>query len=123
MSIAPRVLLGGEPSDWPGGLAEKLTAAGFHADFVGSVPHMSLPVLSGEACAIVVDARTLSFGDLVTLRQLRGKAPALALVVVGSSAASQAMKDALDTDATAFVPRSQIEALIVPALRTGQRTP
>ena len=112
------VVLVGHESDWPTGLVEALRGAGFSPRFAAPIPHVAALVQAAPVRAIVVNARAVSFGDLVVLRHLRAREPSVALIVVGSSSVSPAMNGALATDATAFVPRSQLPALLIEALHT-----
>jgi DNA-binding NarL/FixJ family response regulator len=115
-SNATVVLVGAEP-EWPDGLGDALRSSGFAPVHTPLSHHLELLALSGGVRAVVVDARHLSFGDIVSLRRLRGTTPEVALIVVGSSAVPQSMKDAFESDATCFVSRSQLPALLLDALQ------
>jgi len=112
------VVIVGADRDWPDHLDEDLRGSGFAPTHAASVHHLALLATHSDVRAIVVDARSLSFGDIVTLHRLRAQAPRVGLVVVGICATSDAMKNALDTDATAFVARSQLPALLIDVLRS-----
>jgi hypothetical protein len=110
------VIVLGAREDWPTALDEILARMGCKAEYVPTAHAAALAAATGVR-AVLVEGRTISFGDVVVLRRLRRETPAVALIVVGpGSAASQEMKEALDSDATAFVPRSQLEALLPVAL-------
>ncbi len=112
------VVIIGADSEWPSRLDDDLRGSGFAPTHADSVHHVALLARHSDVRAIVVDARSLSFGDIVTLHRLRAQAPAVELVVVGVCSTSEAMKNALDTDATVFVARNQLPALLIDALRS-----
>jgi DNA-binding NtrC family response regulator len=118
MDAIDTVVLVGSDIEWPSRLDDELRRAGWAPTHAESVHHLALLARHRDVRAIVVDARTLSFGDIVTLHRLREQVPAVDLVVVGVGATSEAMKNALDTDATAFVARSQLPALLIDVLRS-----
>ena len=115
------VVLVGADYEWPHQLDDDLRGSGFAPTHADSVHHVALLALHTDVRAIVVDARTLSFGDIVTLHRLRAQAPRVELVVVGIGATSEALKHALDTDATAFVARSGLPALLIDVLRSPRQ--
>jgi DNA-binding NarL/FixJ family response regulator len=115
---ADTVVLTGVESIWPDHLDEQLRASGFVPMHVDSVHHVALLALHHNVRALVADARSLSFGDVVVLRRLRTQAPAIPLIVVGTGSTWQALKEALDSGATAFVPRGQLPGVLVETLRS-----
>ena len=116
--IADTVVLTGVENIWPDHLDEQLRSSGFVPMHVDSVHHVALLALHHNVCAVVAEARSLSFGDVVVLRRLRAQAPAIPLIVVGTGSTWQALKDALDSGATAFVPRGQLPGVLVETLRS-----
>lgn len=118
---ADTVVLTGVENLWPDHLDEQLRSSGFAPMHVESVHHVALLAQHSDVCALVADARSLSFGDIVVLRRLRAQAPAIPLIIVGTGAAWQAINDALDTGATTFVPRGQLPGVLIEALRSARR--
>jgi DNA-binding NarL/FixJ family response regulator len=118
MEAIDTVVLIGAESDWPNHLDDDLRGSGFAPTHAESVHSVSLLARHQEVRAIVVDARALTFGDVVTLHRVRAQTPRVALVVVGIGAATQAMHDAIDADATAYVARGQMPAQLIEVLRS-----
>jgi DNA-binding NarL/FixJ family response regulator len=113
MGTSPAAVVIGTEEHWPDGTCDMLRAKGLTPVFLPSAHGVGVAASTMDLRVIIVDARTLSFGDILALRTFRAHAPRVALVVVGgSSAPTQEMKEALDAEATAFVPRSQLRAIL-----------
>ena len=120
-SSATTVVLAGAERVWPDRLDEQLLSSGFFPVHVDSVHHVALLALHINVCAVVADGRSLSLGDVVTLRRLRQQAPAIPLIVVGTGSAWHAIMEALEAGAATFIPRGQLPGVLIETLRSTRR--
>ncbi len=99
----PTVVIVDEGDGWPAALLEAVSAAGYALD---RAEHLSavLPLMQRpETVALIIQAGSVGFTGLITLRECRRLAPGAAVIVVTTGEIRPDLMRAFENGATSFV--------------------